>query len=58
MVEKAKGLTIGEGRSNRDLCPMIDKPSMQRAYDVIDRCEKDGASLLLDGRAVQIDGYP
>lgn len=58
MVEKAKGLTIGEGRSNKDVCPMVDKPSMQRAYDIIGGAEAEGASLILDGRSVQIDGYP
>lgn len=58
MVEKAKGLSVGEGRSNKDLCPMVDRPSMQRAYDIIDTCEKEGADLLLDGRSIKIDGYP
>ena len=37
---------------------MVDRPSMQRAYDIIETAEKEGADLLLDGRAVQIDGYP
>lgn len=58
MIEKAKGLTIGPGPDNRDVCPMVDKASMKRAYDLIESAEKEGASLVLDGRAVQIDGYP
>lgn len=28
LVEKAKKLTIGPGEENKDLCPLIDKPSL------------------------------
>jgi hypothetical protein len=35
MVERAKGLSVGVGTENADVCPMITKVSLERAHSII-----------------------
>ena len=58
LVEKAKSLKIGPGSDkDADLGPMITKESLQRAESIINAAEQEGASILLDGRGVKVEGY-
>jgi len=58
IVEKTKGLTIGAGKDNLDISPMITKMSCEKAHKIIGDSEAMGAKVLLDGRRPTVAGYP
>lgn len=58
IVEKTKGLTIGAGKDNLDISPMITKMSCEKAHKIIGDSEAMGAKVLLDGRRPTVEGYP
>lgn len=41
-----------------DVGPMISPEAKQRAFDLVESGVRQGARLLLDGRNVQVKGYP
>ena len=59
MVERAKSMIIGPG-SNRDadLGPLVSPQAQARVEGLIETGVQQGASLLLDGRGVSVEGYP
>lgn len=59
LVEKANTLTVGQGMNTKaDLGPMISKAALIRAEEIIADAEKEGATIVLDGRGVKVEGYP
>ncbi|KAA1076033.1 hypothetical protein PGT21_032565 [Puccinia graminis f. sp. tritici] len=59
LVERARQLKIGEGfQEQTEVGPVISPQSKQRIISIIDASEKEGAQVLLDGRQVDVKGYP
>ncbi len=59
MVERAKSMIVGPG-SNReaDLGPLVSPQARARVEGLIGSGVEQGATLLLDGRGVEVEGYP
>ncbi|MCW8883975.1 MAG: CoA-acylating methylmalonate-semialdehyde dehydrogenase [Motiliproteus sp.] len=59
MVERAKDMIVGPG-SNReaDTGPLVSPQAKARVEGLIASGVEQGASLLLDGRGVEVEGYP
>ena len=57
IVERSKKLTVGPGKGNFDIAPLITKESKVRVEGLIGTAEKEGAKVLLDGRGVKVPGY-
>lgn len=57
MVERAKGMSVGVGTENKDICPLITKAALERAHNIIGQAEHQGAKILLDGRNPSVPGY-
>lgn len=56
LVEKVRKLKVGPGhKSDTDIGPVISKDSKLRINDIITKSEQEGASVLLDGRNVQVE---
>ncbi|RFP19521.1 MULTISPECIES: CoA-acylating methylmalonate-semialdehyde dehydrogenase [unclassified Duganella] len=58
LVQKAGALSVGAGKNNPDLGPVISCAAKERVLALIDKGLEQGAQLALDGRAVKVDGYP
>jgi malonate-semialdehyde dehydrogenase (acetylating) / methylmalonate-semialdehyde dehydrogenase len=57
IVEKSRKLTVGPGHENPDIAPLNTKEAKEK----VERLIADGAKnakVLLDGRGVQVKGYP
>ena len=57
IVEKTKGLTVGAGVDNADIAPLNNRAHLEKVERLIADGEKN-CDLLLDGRGVQVPGYP
>jgi malonate-semialdehyde dehydrogenase (acetylating) / methylmalonate-semialdehyde dehydrogenase len=58
-VEEASKLKIGYGLDESvTLGPVVNRVAMERIVRYIDVGVEEGAALLLDGRNVQVEGYP
>ena len=59
LASMAKSLKVGNGfEEGVDVGPVISPQSLQRIEDIIASAEKEGATILLDGRGVVPKGYP
>ena len=59
IAERAQLLKVNEGSvPGTDIGPMISPQAMQRAYELVQSGVDEGATLLLDGRGVEVEGYP
>ena len=59
IVELAKKLLVGPGTNRKvDVGPLVSSAAQQRVIKLIDSGVEQGATLLLDGRNYQVDGYP
>lgn len=58
IAERANKLSVGPGNKNPDIGPMISPEARQRAIDIINSAEKEGANIVLDGRNLTVDGFP
>jgi malonate-semialdehyde dehydrogenase (acetylating)/methylmalonate-semialdehyde dehydrogenase len=59
LVEKAKTLNVNGGaEADTDIGPLISCSAKLRVEQLIDAGLQQGATLLLDGRAVRVAGYP
>ncbi|MCQ4118750.1 CoA-acylating methylmalonate-semialdehyde dehydrogenase [Rhodococcus tibetensis] len=60
LVAKIKNRTntlkIGDGTKDSDMGPLVTKVHRDKVASYIDAGEKDGASIVVDGRTVQADG--
>ncbi|SPO00844.1 probable methylmalonate-semialdehyde dehydrogenase (acylating) [Cephalotrichum gorgonifer] len=59
VAESAKALSVNAGfEEGADLGPVISPESKARIEDIIASAEKEGATILLDGRGYKPAGYP
>ncbi|KAH9470326.1 hypothetical protein MJO28_003793 [Puccinia striiformis f. sp. tritici] len=59
LVERASKLKLGEGfQEQTEVGPVISPQSKARIISLIDASEKEGGKILLDGRKVEVHGYP
>lgn len=59
LVEKARTLKVGAGiEAGTDVGPVISAKAKERVLSLIESGVREGASLVLDGRDVKVDGYP
>mmetsp|Transcript_25900 Transcript_25900/g.72529 ORF Transcript_25900/g.72529 Transcript_25900/m.72529 type:complete len:550 (-) Transcript_25900:161-1810(-) len=59
LVEKAKSLTVGAGyEPGTDVGPMISPEAKARTLRLIQSAAEQGATIVLDGRGVEVPGYP
>ncbi|OAV89270.1 methylmalonate-semialdehyde dehydrogenase (acylating) [Puccinia triticina 1-1 BBBD Race 1] len=59
LVERARKLKIGEGfQEQTEVGPVISPQSKERIISIINESENEGAKVLLDGRQVEVQGYP
>eukprot|EP00485_Elphidium_margaritaceum_P000783 CAMPEP_0202689470 /NCGR_PEP_ID=MMETSP1385-20130828/4723_1 /ASSEMBLY_ACC=CAM_ASM_000861 /TAXON_ID=933848 /ORGANISM="Elphidium margaritaceum" /LENGTH=508 /DNA_ID=CAMNT_0049344605 /DNA_START=144 /DNA_END=1670 /DNA_ORIENTATION=- len=59
LVAAAKALKVGAGcDKNTDVAPLCSVDAKQRVEMYIQSAVDEGANVVLDGRGVQVDGYP
>ena len=62
LIEKVKErmatIKVGDGRRNCDMGPLVTKQHRDKVASYIEIAEKDGASVVVDGRGVVADGAP
>jgi malonate-semialdehyde dehydrogenase (acetylating)/methylmalonate-semialdehyde dehydrogenase len=59
IVERARALTVSAGiNRDADLGPLVSPAAKARVADLIDAGVAEGARLELDGRGIQVAGYP
>ncbi|HEU4845615.1 MAG TPA: CoA-acylating methylmalonate-semialdehyde dehydrogenase [Burkholderiaceae bacterium] len=58
LVRKARSLTVGAGKDNPDLGPLISCAARERVLALVEQGLAQGAILALDGRGIQVPGYP
>ncbi|MEN2751170.1 CoA-acylating methylmalonate-semialdehyde dehydrogenase [Psychrobacter sp. FBL11] len=54
---KAENLVVSAGKHDKDLGPLISPAAKARVEHLIDTGVEEGASLLLDGRGIAVEGY-
>ncbi len=59
MVERGKNMIVGPGTNREaDLGPLVSPQARARVEGLIASGVEQGANLLLDGRGVEVEGYP
>ena len=58
IVERMNTLRIGDGRRGCDMGPLVTRAHRDKVASYIDVALEDGATVVVDGRAVQPDGAP
>jgi len=59
LIEAASKMKLGNGvDEDVDLGPVVTRKAKERIVGYIDKGVEEGARLLLDGRNVQVEGYP
>ncbi|MGB3698297.1 MAG: CoA-acylating methylmalonate-semialdehyde dehydrogenase [Gordonia sp. (in: high G+C Gram-positive bacteria)] len=56
--ERMNALTVGDGRRNCDMGPLVTKAHRDKVASYIEIAEQDGAEVVVDGRDVTPDGAP
>ena len=54
---KAEGLIVSAGKHDKDLGPLISPAAKARVEHLIGTGVEEGASLILDGRGIRVEGY-
>ena len=54
---KAEGLIVSAGKHDKDLGPLISPAAKTRVEHLIGTGVEEGASLILDGRCITVEGY-
>jgi malonate-semialdehyde dehydrogenase (acetylating)/methylmalonate-semialdehyde dehydrogenase len=54
--DRMSGLTVGDGLRNCDMGPLITKEHRDKVASYIDVATADGATVVVDGRGIQVDG--
>ncbi|MBI4966261.1 MAG: CoA-acylating methylmalonate-semialdehyde dehydrogenase [Desulfomonile tiedjei] len=58
-LEAAKAIRVGDGLDpGTSMGPVISRPHKERVLGYIEKGIAEGARLILDGRNVQVEGYP
>ncbi|MBT1193935.1 CoA-acylating methylmalonate-semialdehyde dehydrogenase [Rhodococcoides kroppenstedtii] len=58
IVERTTPLRTGDGTRGSDMGPLVTKAHRDKVASYVDAGEKDGATVVVDGRGVQADGDP
>ena len=59
LAEGARRMVVGPGtQRDADLGPLVSPAAKARVEELIGVGEREGATLLVDGRGCQVDGYP
>ncbi|MGC8874548.1 MAG: CoA-acylating methylmalonate-semialdehyde dehydrogenase [Chloroflexia bacterium] len=59
LVEAASRIRVGNGLDETvQMGPVVSRRALERIRGYIEKGVEEGASLLLDGRGVQVEGYP
>jgi len=56
IVSRMKTLTIGDGRRNCDMGPLVTEVHRDKVAGYIDIAAADGATVVVDGRGIDVDG--
>jgi len=56
IVSRMKALTIGDGRRNCDMGPLVTEVHRDKVSSYIDIAAADGATVVVDGRGIEVDG--
>jgi malonate-semialdehyde dehydrogenase (acetylating)/methylmalonate-semialdehyde dehydrogenase len=60
LIEKIRsrmsGLTVGDGRRGCDMGPLITREHRDKVAGYIDLATTDGATVVVDGRGIEVDG--
>ncbi len=56
VTERMKGLKVGDGMRNCDMGPLITEAHRDKVASYIDLAHKDGATVVVDGRGIEVDG--
>ncbi|TDX31684.1 malonate-semialdehyde dehydrogenase (acetylating)/methylmalonate-semialdehyde dehydrogenase [Modicisalibacter xianhensis] len=59
IVEKSRAMKVGPGtQRDADLGPLVSPAARDRVLQLIGTGDGEGATLALDGRDIQVEGYP
>jgi malonate-semialdehyde dehydrogenase (acetylating)/methylmalonate-semialdehyde dehydrogenase len=58
ITSRMAGLTIGDGRRACDMGPLVTEAHRDKVASYIDIATEDGATVVVDGRGVSVDGDP
>ncbi|KAL4242134.1 Methylmalonate-semialdehyde dehydrogenase [Abortiporus biennis] len=59
LIERAKKLKVNQGfEAGTDLGPVISPAAKKRVNSLIASAEEEGGKILLDGRGIEVPGYP
>ncbi len=56
IVTRMKALKIGDGRRNCDMGPLVTEVHRDKVASYIEIAEQDGATVVVDGRGIEVDG--
>ncbi|MDQ1596880.1 MAG: malonate-semialdehyde dehydrogenase (acetylating) / methylmalonate-semialdehyde dehydrogenase [Microbacteriaceae bacterium] len=56
IAKRMSGLTVGDGRRGCDMGPLITREHRDRVSGYIDIAIEDGATVVVDGRGVEVNG--
>ena len=56
ITERMATLTIGDGRRNCDMGPLVTEQHRDKVASYIDIATADGATVVVDGRGIEVDG--
>ncbi|BBZ26031.1 methylmalonate-semialdehyde dehydrogenase (acylating) [Mycolicibacterium madagascariense] len=56
IADRAKGLKTGDGTRDADMGPLVTKAHRDRVASYVDAGEADGATIVVDGRGISVDG--
>ena len=56
IVSRMKTLTTGDGRRNCDMGPLVTEVHRDKVSSYIDIAATDGATVVVDGRGIEVDG--
>jgi len=56
IVSRMKTLTVGDGRRSCDMGPLVTEVHRDKVASYIEIAEQDGATVVVDGRGIEVDG--
>ncbi|MDI2098183.1 CoA-acylating methylmalonate-semialdehyde dehydrogenase [Ruicaihuangia caeni] len=56
IVDRMRGLKVGDGRRNCDMGPLVTEQHRDKVASYIDIAAADGATVVIDGRGIEVDG--